>query len=502
VPGHRRIYWIAALVVAVAGVLATYGSGYSSPSTGAFVADFEIAAPGWQQFDALLYEEDRPLADSFALVDHPVRRGNSAVRVTARQGYSRFGEEESTSLSWHGGEKEGDDYWYAWSTLFPTSWVAPYSFGIFAEWHASLATSPIVGFGARGNFAELTLLSGQTDEAANTAAVDRVVPLLSTLSKGRWNDFVMHVRWTSRARGFVEVFHRVQGERSFRKVVDLQNVPTLQATSDGRGRDFYLLMGIYRRSYCAQPTELDCNGPGGRVQPPSVVYHDSFVRADSFASAVADAFGDPPSVTTSTADSPALQTLGTRLPQLRLHVTRARGSIADRQCSVRSNATGGFVARIAGARDDRDTAVAEYRVPQRSVVVVRQRVRIAGVRLGGRLVISQLRTARGRLLAELSVGRGQTLHLSSPPGGLSAGGFYVDTGIAYGPGAAPRTVELRLTPSSISAGVDGRLIVRREVDGPRPGSVLRARLGIERYDAGSAPGRINARYEKAEVGTS
>ena len=286
----RRVA-ITVLIMMVAGTALIFQSAGYSAALERFVGDFEVETPGWQQFEGLQYGEGRPIGESYALVETPVRQGRRAARVTARHGYSRFGYGESTLLLWNGGETEGQQYWYAWSTLFPREWTAPHEWGIFAQWHARLGTSPIIGFNAQGDRANFTLRSGLTDDKRNSSAVDRSVPLLSTLSKGRWNDFVLHVGWSTR-NGFVDVYHRVEGSPTLRKVVSFRDVPTFQITKDGRGLGAYLLLGIYRKSFCAAPTRLGCTSSLG-VQPPSMLYHDGFVRERTFEAAVSRAFPGP-----------------------------------------------------------------------------------------------------------------------------------------------------------------------------------------------------------------
>ena len=247
---------------------------------------------GWQRVQA---EQDRPLSDSYQRVTSPVRQGQYAAKIIVRQGYSQFGHNEDTELSWQSYEQNGDDYYYAFSTLFPTTWQAPHKWGIFAQWHATLGTSPAVSFGARGDTVHLGLLAGKTDEKANSFEFNRRIPLLTTLSKGRWNDFVLHVRWSGRNNGIVEVWHRVAGSGGFVKKVSLTGITTLQyATARGQSPDnpssIYVLWGLYRGSYCSKPTQLNCTGPLG-TQAPSVLYHDGFSRGKTFDEVAVAAFG-------------------------------------------------------------------------------------------------------------------------------------------------------------------------------------------------------------------
>ncbi len=491
---------VVCLLIGALAALATKAA--SQPRAEPFVGNFEVLPPGWQQFDGLQYEEDRSLGDSFSLVAEPVRQGSRAARFTVRQGYSPFGHNESTQLDWMGKERPGDEYWYAWSTLFPPDWKRPAGWGIFAEWHANLATSPLIGLSAKGNTADATLLTGLTDEKGNTAAVDRVVPLLPTLSKGRWNDFLVHVRWSQHNDGFVEIFHRIAGEPSMRKLVSFQHVPTFQTTPDGRGVGTYLLFGLYRQSYCPQPTQIGCTSSQG-VQSPNTLFHDGFVRAGTYASAAAQAFpGTAPALPPE--GSRAVQQEGSELAPQGVRVAASRSRVqTDRGAKVIAEA-GRIVARISSASDDRDTAVAEYRVRQRSLLVIRNTLAITAAHLDGRLVVTQIRNAAGRVLAELYVGPRGTLRLWSPRGALRSRGVNLDTGIAAGPEADElRTVELRLARTSLTVGLGGRLITRiTSLNGPRSGTRITARVGIDRYDGRAGSGPVQASFGDLAVGAS
>jgi hypothetical protein len=290
---RRRVLLVslALLVVssaaAAAASLAEGGAG-TGKAAKTFVGNFEIGPPGWGQFSGLQYEDVRPLQDSFALVGDPVRSGARAARITLPQGYSKFGYNESTQLVHFSDEQPGDDYWYAFSVNFPRDWFPPYRWGIFAEWHATLETSPVIAFNARSDTATLSLLSGLTDEQANTSQYAVKRPLLATLSKGKWNDFVMHVRW-SKTNGEVEVWHKLAGQQRLRRLVRLAGMPTFQWTSSGKGIGIYLLFGLYRGSYCPQPTQLDCTSSQG-VQAPNTLYLDSYARASSFEAVTQAAF--------------------------------------------------------------------------------------------------------------------------------------------------------------------------------------------------------------------
>jgi hypothetical protein len=455
------------------------------PQSSDFIGDFETGPPGWQQFDGLNYEEDRPLADSFGVVRTPVRQGSRAARVTVRQGYSRHGFSEGTQLVFEGREKSGDEYWYAWSTLFPREWTSPSDFGIFAEWHAYLDTSAVIGFNASADMAEVFLLSGRTHEESNAQAVNRKVPLLATLSKGRWNEFVMHVRWSVKSDGFVEIYHRIAGERELRKMISLRNVPTFQVTPDGEGLGTYLLLGLYRGSFCPQPTELDCPSTRGE-QPPNTIFHDGFVRAPTFRAAAARAFPGPlPELPAP--DSRAVQQDGVELPRVHVKVA-ARPTVHGSRSDVTLDGPRRLVTRVPRGGSSSSATVASFRLRQRSVVVVRQRVGIVGRASHPPFVVTRVRDGRGRTLVELYVGRHRTLRLRSPQGVLRARSIDLDTGIGVNADGEPLAVEMRLLERELHVVAQDRAIVR--IPGlalPSRGARVRVDMGIANYESSRRP---------------
>ena len=126
-----------------------------------FVGDWETGDRS--QWDRLQHKTGGVESDQFAIVQDPVRQGAFAARFTVRPGdvFNSGGERsEVVKYSWEG---EGDDYWYQWSTLFPTDWKAPSYFGIFLQFHSGLPYSPPIAFDARANTAQLELNTGVVD---------------------------------------------------------------------------------------------------------------------------------------------------------------------------------------------------------------------------------------------------------------------------------------------------------------------------------------------------
>jgi hypothetical protein len=446
---------------------------------------------GWETgrvspWNSIEREFDRPLGESFVLVSRPARSGRYAAKFVVRQGYSDYGWGDASEAYWNSNEGEGDDYWYAWSTLFPRDWREPYGWGLFQEWHSHFPNGPPVAFDARANQVVLDVFSG-TVTPGRGFEFERHVPLLATLSKGRWNDFVVHIQWTAGTGGSVEVWHRLAGAGRFGKLLTLRGVATLQR-KDGVVSTNYVLWGLYRRSFGAVPTRPGCTGPLG-VQPPSVVYQDSFVRGRSFAAVVDAAFGGG-------ATAARARPSASRMRPLEL---TPMGSVTDPGCAACAVRPGGgaISASIGGGADDDDTAyVVEHfarRAGVRGLLEVRDRLRLsAASTLVANLSVLQVRDVDDQLVYELYARAGtEELWLWSPPGGQSSGPINVSTRVRLpraGPGKAVRVVSLQDDSLTIAVGGKRRVSLRG-LTGSNTHDPRLLRVGIDHYDgpAGEAP---------------
>ena len=208
-----------------------------------FRGDWETG--DFSQWRQIQYKTGGVLRDQVALESDVVRQGRYAVRFTVRPGdrYSTTGGERS-EVWWMSRESSGQDYWYGWSTLFPTDWTAPAAYGLFLQWHSFNSVPPPIAFDARGDTAVVNVNTGDlTDGRIGTNRAQ--YPLLSTLSKGLWNDFIVHVHWAADSTGSLTVWHRVQGQQTYTVALDVQNIPTLQ-TLDGFVSPNYVKLGLYR----------------------------------------------------------------------------------------------------------------------------------------------------------------------------------------------------------------------------------------------------------------
>ena len=117
---------------------------------------------------------------------------------------------------------------------------------------------------ARSDTVQVNFNTGVVDDATGHGTHWVSYPLLTTLSKGQWNDFVVHVHW-SLTDGSFTVWHRASAGDPFTKALEVSNVPTLQA-KDGVTYDNYTKLGLYR---WIDPVKTD------------VIYHDDFRRSSA-----------------------------------------------------------------------------------------------------------------------------------------------------------------------------------------------------------------------------
>jgi hypothetical protein len=235
-----------------------------SPPVGTtFLGDWETG--DHSQWTGLQYRTGGSPADQFAVVDSPLRQGQYAARFTVRPG-DKFGTSsgERTEVYWvDSDEGEGEEYWYAWSTLFPSDWSEPFGWGVFVQWHSQFPIPPPVSFNARADTAEISVNAGPLEPSGTNGSFRRKYPLLATLNKGSWNDFIARIRWSG-TNGAIAVWHRLEGDSGFVKVVDVTGIPTLQS-SGATISDNYLKLGLYRNA------DTKTN----------IIYHDDFRRWQS-----------------------------------------------------------------------------------------------------------------------------------------------------------------------------------------------------------------------------
>jgi hypothetical protein len=224
-----------------------------------FISDFEDQnLKGWQAS-----------GNPSTVAQRPTRAGRFALRSSLDRDTDRYPDRTEVS----GPRAEiGKEYWYGFSIFLPEDYVPDRVWEIVAQWHAApdfdigeqwrnpvMALSTTAGrwgWVSRWDAKRNTFQSGRR-EYGGTREYD-----LGPYQRGVWTDWVVHVKWSYKPDGFLQVW------RDGRQVIN-QNGPN--AFNDATGPFFK--MGLYK-------------GWGGTRQRAGgvsrrVIYHDEFRMGDA-----------------------------------------------------------------------------------------------------------------------------------------------------------------------------------------------------------------------------
>jgi hypothetical protein len=178
----------------------------------------------------------------------------------------------------------GTHDYYALALYFPKDWREPS--GVF--WGLALAqfnyegiTGAPVGLAAHGNYVNLIVGSGYFDGyrtqwyTGNGIArgnLPKLYAIPRPLKRGVWHQLIIHVRWSARMDGAVDVFHRIRGQRRWKRTARLRGYPTVQWSQTrpaATGLGTTDKIGAYR----------------AQASFPISILNDGFCRATSFRAA-------------------------------------------------------------------------------------------------------------------------------------------------------------------------------------------------------------------------
>ncbi len=235
---------------------------------------------------AVSWNQDRPLDEQMQIVTDPVRQGQYAAKLTVHDG-DQFMDTSGERVQFDRpgpDEHDGDEYWYAWSTFFPDDWQPPDDWLLILDWHATYANvcQPLQLEVNHDNSITIQMLAGDVTGydcySGSGTALNQSKIIVEQLTLGEWNDFVIHVKWTTGDDGLIEIWHKLESDDAFAKVLTWNQMPTLQYKGDPANLNIpYLLLAHYRS---AEDTHI------------SVLYHDGFRMAESAAALVEDGLYD------------------------------------------------------------------------------------------------------------------------------------------------------------------------------------------------------------------
>ncbi|MGC4119679.1 MAG: polysaccharide lyase [Myxococcales bacterium] len=208
--------------------------------------------------------------------------GRFALKATVVQGDNPIGASGNRNeLTYTSYEPSGTERFYRWQTRFADDYPSANAWQLFTQWHhAGPSGSPPVEFFVRKEEIILNVVG---------ESVWRM-----PLERGRWIDFVFHVKWSPDAsEGFVELY--VDGK---------QVLAPLHRATQFPGELNYLKQGLYRDA---------------SIQETGVVFHDGMIIGTSLADVMPEtvAVSQPPAgpiATTEDAQAPQPRPLAPSSP--------------------------------------------------------------------------------------------------------------------------------------------------------------------------------------------
>lgn len=174
-------------------------------------------------------------------VSAPVRAGSRAFRHFIKNCGDRS---ELTGIK----TDIGKTYWYGWSVYVPSNWQATSKSNIVNQWAAYPAVPGRQGnFPCGGNGHKITFGGGTTlrydlqHDSSSGDKCDQYNLLNISEMRNKWTDFVMHVKWTGNADGFLRLSYRVGGGAWVTNKINY----TGATWWNDEGRGPYFKMGYY-----------------------------------------------------------------------------------------------------------------------------------------------------------------------------------------------------------------------------------------------------------------
>jgi hypothetical protein len=250
----------------------------------------------WSEFEIVS-------TDRIVLSQSMVREGSYAAKVVVKPGDTLNGGTRS-ELVYNSRTTEGSERYFAWSTYWPTDYPSIDKWQLFTQFHhTGCCGSPPIEMYVRGD--EMRL-------GTNTEGGGNTIHWQAPLVRGKWRDFILHVKWSSNAAvGLLELY--LDGARVFGP----KAVATLYS-----GMTNYLKQGLYRDSSIAVE---------------QTIFHDGLKEA----TALSDVLPSEPVVVTPTPTTPSEPTE----PPAVVETTDQTASSSAPTVSKRYSATNGCGSR-------------------------------------------------------------------------------------------------------------------------------------------------------------
>ena len=157
--------------------------------------------------------------DRLQLVTSPVRRGSYSLRVEVRSGDVDKGKTDRCEVSCarHGSWQNGDEVWYALSVYLPEGFPLPATWSLFHQFFADdcaghTGGSPPLALDVTPSGQTCLTVRGGVKNSAYDRAPREVGYKLGPVAYGKWDDYLLHVRWSTGGDGLVELWRREAGQ--------------------------------------------------------------------------------------------------------------------------------------------------------------------------------------------------------------------------------------------------------------------------------------------------
>ncbi len=206
-------------------------------------------------------------SDRLTVVPDPVDGSRDVLKAFVVQGDNPIHSSGNRNeLLYTGDDVTGQERWYHWQTRWPADYASEPTWQVFTQWHQDTGGgSPPVEFFVNGETVYLRVQRDNPNGAVWTAPLER----------GRWHDFVFHVKWSSDpAAGWVELWY--DGRLA---------LPRHACATMFPGTGVYLKQGLYRSA---------------SISPTQTIFHTGMVVGTTLDDVVPP---PAPSATASTASS-------------------------------------------------------------------------------------------------------------------------------------------------------------------------------------------------------
>ncbi len=229
-------------------------------ATPIWVGDFETG--DWSQWSREI-DVHEGTTDRVQVVTEPVAQGQFALKTTVRPGDINNNGSRAEVVLREPMFHKGDDVWFHWFTMFPEDYQPTQKWVLFTQWHSSGFGVPL-GFNLHGEKLSFRVMGHEYDSKSDW---DGGTMWEGKLERGKWMEFLLHVKFSDHDDGFVELWK--DGEQ----IVAGTNHPTLDP-----GDYVYLKLGLYRdksipydmtiyhdgmTAYASRPDEVFARWEGG-----------------------------------------------------------------------------------------------------------------------------------------------------------------------------------------------------------------------------------------------